>query len=56
MHQAEIQTSDPLLANTNLRSRATHLLRTAWAIWDVSVNAARFWTSTRDIGKTRERL
>ena len=56
MHQAEIQTANPLLANTNLKSRAMHLLRTAWAIWDVSVNAARFSTSTSTVSEISARL
>ena len=57
MHQVEIQAANPLLANTNSGSRATHLVRTALAIWDRQRQRRALFDlddhQLRDIGKTR---
>ena len=58
MHQAQIQTANPLLADTNFGSRVAHGFKQVWVTWDRQRQRRALVElddrQLRDIGKTRE--
>ena len=58
MHQAQIQTANPLLADTNCGPRVAHGFKQVWVMWDRQRQRRALVElddhQLKDIGKTRE--